>query len=55
MPPNAHIAMTQADVAAHNILASIRGKPSNKYKFEHAGEVVTVGKSFAVGEVFGIR
>jgi NADH dehydrogenase len=55
MAPNAHIAMTQADVTAHNIVASIREKELKKYRFNHAGEVVTLGKSFAVGELFGIR
>ena len=55
MPPNAHIAMTQADIATYNIVASIRGRKLKKYRFHHAGEVVTLGKSFAVGEVFGVR
>ena len=55
MPPNAHIAMSQADIVAHNIMASIKGNPLKKYRFAHAGEVVTVGRKFAVGELFGIR
>lgn len=55
MPPNAHIAMMQADVAADNIIAMLRKKPLKKYKFEHAGEVVTFGKGYAVGEIFGIN
>jgi NADH dehydrogenase len=55
MAPNAHIAMTQADVVAHNIVASIRGGKLKKYRFNHAGEVITSGKSFSIGELFGIR
>lgn len=55
MPPNAHIAMIHADVAKHNIVASIRGNNPKKYKFQHMGEVVTLGKSYAVGELFGIK
>ena len=55
MPPNAHIAMIHADVVTHNILASIRGNKPKKYKFQHMGEVVTLGKSFAIGELFGIK
>ena len=55
MPPNAHIAMIHADVATHNILASIRGNKPKKYKFQHMGEVITLGKSYAVGELFGIK
>jgi NADH dehydrogenase len=53
MPPNAHIAMKHADVAAHNIVAAIRGNKPKQYKFNQVGEVVTLGKSFAVGEVYG--
>lgn len=53
MPPNAHIAMMQADFAVHNILAKIRGETMKKYTFEHAGEIVTFGKDYAVGEIFG--
>ncbi len=55
MPPNAHIAMIHADVAKHNIMASIRGNSPKKYKFQHMGEVVTLGKSHAVGELIGIK
>jgi len=55
MPPNAHIAMMQADVVAANIVAKLRGKPMKKYNYEHAGEVVTFGHGYAVGEIFGIN
>lgn len=55
MPPNAHIAMIHADVTIHNILASLRGKKRKGYVFEHIGEVVTIGRSYAVGELYGLR
>ena len=55
MPPNAHIAMMQADVVVSNIISKLRDRPMKKYQFGHAGEVVTFGHSYAVGEVFGIN
>ena len=55
MPPNAHIAMMQADIVVNNIISMLRNKPFKHYKYEHAGEIVTFGNTYAEGEVFGIR
>jgi NADH dehydrogenase len=55
MPPNAHIAMMQADVVVENVLAQLRNKPLKKYEYAHAGEIVTFGKRYAVGEIFGVN
>jgi len=54
VPPNAHIAMKHADIVVDNILAKLRDKPMKKYKFEHVGEVVTFGRGYAVGKIYGV-
>jgi NADH dehydrogenase len=54
-PPTAHIAMEQGDIVSHNILASINNRPLKKYEFKRAGEIVTLGRTGAVGELFGIH
>lgn len=53
--PTAHIAMVQGDLVAHNIYNTLQGSSLKKYKFERAGEVVTLGKTNAVGDLFGIK
>jgi NADH dehydrogenase len=54
-PPTAHIAMVQGEVVAHNILSHIKGKPKKKYKFERVGEIITLGRSNALGDLFGFK
>jgi NADH dehydrogenase len=54
-PPTAHIAMEQADIVYHNILSRIKGTDFEKYEFKRAGEIVTLGKTEAVGELFGLK
>jgi NADH dehydrogenase len=55
MQPTAHIAMEQGDIVAHNIQSFIEGKEMKKYEYTRIGEIVTIGKSFAVGELYGIK
>ncbi len=55
MPPNAHIAMMQADVVANNVISMLRNKPLKNYMYAHAGEIVTFGNTYAEGEIFGFR
>lgn len=54
-PPTAHIAMVQGDIVAHNILSEIKGGKMKKYVFNRAGEIVTLGSTNAVGDLFGLR
>ncbi len=54
-PPSAHIAMAQGEVVAHNILAHVIGGRMEEYRFERAGEIVTLGRSYAVGVLFGFK
>jgi NADH dehydrogenase len=55
MPPTAHIAMVQADIVTHNIVASLKGGEMKKYVFNRAGEIVTLGRTYAVGDLFGVK
>ncbi len=54
-PPTAHIAMVQGDLVARNLIATIDGGDLGKYRYERVGEIVTLGRKYAVGELFGIR
>jgi NADH dehydrogenase len=55
MPPTAHIAMVQGDVVAENIIANLKDSPMKKYVYKRAGEIVTLGKTNAVGNLFGFK
>ncbi len=55
LPPSAHIAMTQADVVSHNIYASLTGGRMKRYVGERVGEIVTLGRRHAIGELWGVR
>ena len=54
-PPTAHVAMVQGDIIGHNIHALLTGGSMKEYKFDRAGEIVTLGKTNAAGELFGLR
>jgi len=54
-PPTAHIAMVQGDLVAHNIHATLTGGTLKKYKFDRAGEIVTIGKTNAIGDLFDFK
>ena len=54
-PPTAHIALAQGRVVARNVLARVRGGSMEEYRFERAGEIVTLGGSYAVGVLFGFK
>lgn len=55
LPPSAHIAMAQADVVSHNIYASLTGGKMRRYIGERVGEIVTLGRRHAIGELWGLR
>ncbi|MDO8687992.1 MAG: hypothetical protein Q7K41_05325, partial [Dehalococcoidales bacterium] len=50
----AHIAVRQAKVAAHNILADIRGQYRKPYHFTNDTEVISLGNSKAVFRFRGL-
>lgn len=53
MPPTAHVAMIQGDLVGENIIATLKGSPMKKYVYNRAGEIVTLGKTNAMGDLFG--
>jgi len=55
LPPTAHIAMVHGDLVARNIASSLRGEPLTPYVHKHIGEIVTLGRTYAIGDLFGIQ
>jgi NADH dehydrogenase len=55
IPPRAHIAVRQAKVVAHNILAEIRGWDNVPYRYSNNEEAVSLGASKAVFRFHNIR
>jgi NADH dehydrogenase len=55
MPPTAHVAMVQGDIVVENIIAKLKGSSMKKYVYKRAGEIVTLGKTNAVGDLFGFK
>ena len=53
MSPTAHVAMIQGDLVGENIIANLKGSPMKKYVYMRAGEIVTLGKTNAMGDLFG--
>ena len=54
-PPTAQHAIRQGAVAAHNILATLRGGPRRIFTFTGLGKMGSLGHRSAVAEVFGIK
>ena len=55
IPLRAHIAVRQAKIAAHNILAEIRGRDKKPYRYSDAPQVLSLGTSNAVLRFLGLR
>jgi NADH dehydrogenase len=55
IPPRAHTTVRQAKIAAHNILAEIRGGDKKPYRYSQSGEIVSLGPSKAVMRLHGLR
>ena len=55
VPPLAHIAVRQAKVVAHNILADIRGRDKKPYFYSKPPELVSLGASKAAFRFRGLR
>jgi NADH dehydrogenase len=54
-PPTAQHATRQASVAAHNILATLRGRPLRAFDFKGLGKMGALGHRSAVAEILGIK
>ena len=55
VPPTAHIAMVQGDIVSYNVESSLLGGTMKPYKNRHIGEIVTLGRTNAIGELYGIK
>ena len=53
-PATAQFAIRQAKVCAHNILATIDGKPMKKFSFKALGMLASLGKRSAVADMMGV-
>ncbi|MEK7609694.1 MAG: NAD(P)/FAD-dependent oxidoreductase [Patescibacteria group bacterium] len=54
-PMLAQVATKQADIISKNLIASIRDKPLGDFKYHSKGSLVSVGKRFAIGEIFSFH
>lgn len=54
-PPTAQHATRQAAVAAHNIVAALRGGATRAFAFKGLGKMGALGHRSAVAEVFGVK
>ncbi|MDI2124865.1 NAD(P)/FAD-dependent oxidoreductase [Yinghuangia seranimata] len=52
-PPTAQYAMRQARIAAHNVVAAIKGKPYSRFRHKDLGLVVDLGGTEAVARPLG--
>lgn len=55
IPPRAHTGVRQAKIAAHNILADIRGTDKKSYRYSNPVEMVSLGASKAMFRFRGLR
>ncbi|MFC2051433.1 hypothetical protein ACFLT4_01710 [Chloroflexota bacterium] len=55
IPPRAHTGVRQARIAAHNILAEIRGRDKKPYHYSNPAEMVSLGATKAVFRFHGLR
>jgi NADH dehydrogenase len=54
-PATAQFAIRQAKTCAHNIVATIDGKPLKKFSFKALGMLASLGRRSAVADMMGIR
>jgi NADH dehydrogenase len=54
-PPTAQHALRQGKIAAHNIIASIRGTERKRFDFQTIGQLATIGRRTGVANILGIH
>ncbi len=54
-PPTAQHGLRQGKIAAHNIIAYVRGGKPRSFKFKMVGQLATIGHRAGVARVFGIN
>jgi NADH dehydrogenase len=54
-PPTAQHALREGKVLAHNILASIDGRPKKKFVFKTLGQLAAIGRRTGVANILGVN
>lgn len=54
-PPTAQHALRQGKIAAHNILAALRGREKKRFDFSTIAQLATVGRRTGVANILGIN
>jgi NADH dehydrogenase len=54
-PPTAQHALREARIAADNVLARLRGRPTRPFRFRSIGQLATIGRRTGVARIFGVR
>ncbi len=55
LPPSAAVAVQEGRGAAESILASLDGRPPSPFRYQHRGELISLGRHEALADVMGIR
>lgn len=55
LPMVAPVAMQQAEVAAHNVLAHLNGQPLKNFVYKDPGSLATIGRNAAVAQLGGFK
>ena len=54
-PPTAQHASREGKVLAHNIIASVDGKPKKPFKFKTLGQLAAIGRRTGVARILGVN
>jgi NADH:quinone reductase (non-electrogenic) len=55
LPMVAPVAIQMAEVAAQNIVRTLRGQPLQAFRYRDQGTLATIGRNAAVADVFGLQ
>ena len=47
--------MVHGELVAHNINSSLRGEPLRPYAHKRFGEILTLGRTYAIGDLYGFK
>jgi len=54
LPPTVQVAFSEAEQAAHNILADVRGQPPQPIQYHNIGEVALLSRSYGLAQIRGL-
>lgn len=54
-PPTAQHAIREAKIAAHNVLAEIRGQPLKQFRYKTIGQLSSLGYRKGIAQIFGLK